>query len=185
MEQKNKKVPNLDFSGLSWNQLMELDSCTRCGQCLKWCPVYEFDNKEAITPMAKILSMGRVIRSQHSIFKKFIKPGTFLGKYLLPKEISMEEINEIASNLYECSTCRQCHFVCPSRIDTVELYEALRKMLVKSGIGPLENHKGLVTSSKNYDNPWQRPRSQRDRWVKIAKKDKRIKVLPQIIKPVV
>ena len=45
MEQENKKVPNLDFSGLSWNQLMELDSCTRCGQCLKWCPVYEFDNK--------------------------------------------------------------------------------------------------------------------------------------------
>ena len=48
--------------------------------------------------------------------------------------------------------------------------------------GPLDTHKGVVTSSKAYDNPWQQPRSQRARWTRIAKKEKRIKELPEMFK---
>ena len=86
-------------------------------------------------------------------------------------------------SLYECSTCRQCHFICPSVIDTVELYESLRRSLVSSGINQMENHLPMIASSKAYDNPWNQPRSQRVRWTRVALREKRIENLPKIIKP--
>ena len=183
MEKDMSVSPKIDFSELSWNQIMEIDSCTRCGMCVKWCPVYEFDGKETITPRMKFHRIKRVLRSQHSLINKLINPDSFLGRLICPKSVSVEELTELAESFYECSTCRQCHFVCPSRIDTVELYEAVRGSLVKAGYGPLPNHMGLSTSSKNYDNPWQRPRSQRDRWCKVAQKEGRISGLPVMLNP--
>ena len=35
-----KKQPSIDTKNLTAVQLMELDSCTRCGECVKWCPTY-------------------------------------------------------------------------------------------------------------------------------------------------
>lgn len=183
MNEENEKKTNIDFSHLSWSQLMELDSCTRCGQCVTWCPVYKFDENENITPRAKINAMRRLIRSQNSLINKIFKPGSLLGNMFGLKVVPDKEIDVIAENFYECSTCRQCHFVCPSRIDTVELYEAIRRCLVDAGYGPLENHKGLITSSNNYDNPWQQPRSHRDRWTRVAKREKRIDNIPTMLKP--
>ncbi len=184
MEEKVDMNTKIDFNkGLSWSQLMELDSCTRCGQCVTWCPVYKFDNNENITPRAKINAIRRVVRSQNSLLNKIFKPDTLFGKLFRPKVVLENEIKAITENFYECSTCRQCHFVCPSRIDTVELYEAVRKCFVDAGYGPLENHKGLTTSSNNYDNPWQQPRSHRDSWVRTAKREKRIESIPTMLRP--
>jgi heterodisulfide reductase subunit D len=56
----------------------------------------------------------------------------------------------------------------------VELWEGIRKSLVRAGYGPLETQNPLVVSVKAYDNPWQQPRSSRARWAKMAKKQKRI-----------
>lgn len=183
MEKSGPLPARIDFSRLSWDQIMAFDSCTRCGMCVKWCPVYVFDDKEAITPRMKLFRISRVLRSQHSLISRIVNPDSFLGRLICPKRVSAEELTEIVQSFYECSTCRQCHFVCPSRIDTVELYEAVRGSLVKAGLGPLPNHQGLSTSSRNYDNPWQRPRSQRDRWCKVAQKEGRINELPVMLKP--
>ncbi len=182
MQETDKKPVKIDFSNLSWHQMMELDACTRCGQCLKWCPVYVFDSREDIVPRTKLKAVKKIIKSQNSLISKFINPDSWLGKLICPKPVTMEDIKKAAEQIYECSTCRQCHFVCPSRIDTVELYEAVRWSFVKAGYGPLKNHMGLVTSSRDYDNPWQRPRSQRARWTKVALKEKRIDALPRMIK---
>jgi heterodisulfide reductase subunit D len=179
MNQENRK---LDFSALSWSQILELFSCTRCGACVKWCPVYFFDKKEDITPRAKLAAVRKIFRSNNSLLRRIFKPESRIAKILCP-EIPEEEIKKTAMALYECSTCRQCHFVCPSRIDTVELYEALRKVFVNAGYGPLPNHAALISSSKDYDNPWKQPRSHRARWTKVAKKEGRISETPRMIKP--
>jgi len=182
MTEKEKPGKIIDVSNLSWKQIMELDACTRCGECVKWCPVYVQDSRESITPRDKLRVFRKIIAVQNSLRRKWINPESWLGRLICPKLPTEEEIMKAAEALYECSTCRQCHFVCPSKIDTVELYEALRRSLVDSGIPHIDTHLPIVASSKAYDNPWQQPRSQRARWTRVAKKEKRIKELPKIFK---
>jgi heterodisulfide reductase subunit D len=183
MSEKPEFVQYLDLSNLSWHQVMELDACTRCGECVKWCPVYVQDPKETVTPRNKLRVFRKIIGAQYSLRNKFISPKSWLGRLIGPKLPTEEEILKAADALYECSTCRQCHFVCPSRIDTVELYEALRRSLVDSGIPHIDTHMPMVASSKAYDNPWNQPRSQRARWTRVARMEGRIKEIPKMIKP--
>jgi len=160
---------------------MELDACVRCGECVKWCPVYAHDSRELITPREKFRLFRKIIGSQNSLRRKFINPDRFPGKILCRKLPTEEEIKGASESLYECSTCRQCHFVCPSKIDTVELYEALRKSLINSGIPHIPRHEPMVASIKAYDNPWVQPRAYRERWTKTALKEGRIKKIPKVI----
>lgn len=73
---------------------------------------------------------------------------------------------EVADILYKCSCCGNCKVQCENDIPTVDIYEAMRAKLVEAGLGSLPAHKPLVMSIKNYDNPWQQPRSARARWAK-------------------
>lgn len=157
-------VKPLDWSELSWRQIMELYVCSRCGECQNWCPVYQEDQREAILPRGKAKMARQLLQSQNGLLAR-IK-----GK----KKISQEEMSQFASSLYECSVCGQCKEVCPNMIDTIELWEALRAVLVREGLGPLDNQKVLATSIKNNNNPWQQSRSTRDRWAVRAAKEKRI-----------
>jgi heterodisulfide reductase subunit D len=162
---------------LSPRQIIELDACTRCGECVEWCPVYNQDEREGVTPRSKATRFKKILSSQYGLFRS----DSFLGKLFRKKKISQEALNQFATDLYECSTCRQCHFVCPSYIDTVELWEGIRRSFVDAGYGPLEQQKNLIQSVKSYDNPWGQPRSSRSRWAKGAKRKKRIAQEPRDI----
>ncbi len=183
MSEEKIKKGKIDFSNLSRLQLMEVDACTRCGECVKWCPVYVFDKNENITPRGKLRKLKIIINAQNSLLLKILRPDSFIGGLLCPEPVSDEYIRKFAENLYECSTCRQCHFVCPSNIDTVELYEAIRRSIINAGFGPLDTQLGLITSTKSYDNPWQQPRSHRAKWTRTAKMAGRIDEIPIMLKP--
>lgn len=79
---------------------------------------------------------------------------------------NLELDDEVADILYKCSCCGNCKVQCENDIPTVDIYEAFRARLVEKGLGSLPAHKPLVTSIKNYDNPWQQPRSGRARWAR-------------------
>jgi len=180
--EKKKVGRKLNISNLTWRQVMEIDSCTRCGECVKWCPVYVQDSRESVTPRDKLHVFRKIIVAQNSLRSKFINPDSWLGRLICPKLPTEEELHKAVEALYECSTCRQCHFVCPSRIDTVELYEALRRALMNSGFKHIQTHIPMVKSSESYDNPWVQPRATRARWTKVAKKEGRMN-MPEMIKP--
>ena len=163
-------IKKLKVDNLSPRQLIELDACSRCGECLEWCPVYNQDEREGVTPRSKATRFKKILSSQYGLFRA----DSLLGKLFRRKKVTSEELNQFAADLYECSTCRQCHFVCPSQIDTVELWEGIRRSLVDAGYGPLEQQKSLIQSVKSYDNPWGQPRSSRTRWSKMAKRQKKI-----------
>lgn len=174
------KVDNLEKL-----RFIELDACTNCGACIEWCPVITVapEMSLSISPPAKVRFFNRVLNSQFSLRRMlFGKDDNFFNQLLRTPTVTKEEILSFMNDLYACSTCRQCHFVCPAHIDTVELWERIRRSIVEAEYGPLDTHKGVVTSSKAYDNPWQQPRSQRARWTRIAKKEKRIKELPEMFK---
>jgi len=158
----------IDISDISWRQIIEMDACMRCGECTVYCPTYMENvdsGKEDITPRGKILAFRKFVRGQHGL----------LARLLGPKKVDEDAMRKLASDLYECSVCGQCHAVCPSRISTMELWEDMRKVIVKAGYGPLKEHSALITSIRAYDNPWQQPRSARDRWTKRLRKTSPVK----------
>ena len=173
----DKIAKKINIEKFSVRQLLELDACTRCGECSNWCPAYDQENREALTPRGRAEVIKDIISRQHGIFRA----DSILGKLLRKKPVLESEMLDYAKDLYACSTCMQCHFVCPVLIDTVELWEKIREGIVDCGYGPLENQKDLVKKTKSYDNPWGQPRSSRARWAKIAKKKKRVTETPKDI----
>ena len=165
-------LPKIPIHDLDRLRLMELDACTNCGECVTWCPVYPQDEREAITPRKKIADFREMIKAQHS-------PNAVFFDY---NPVDTEMIKDFAKSLYECSTCGQCHFVCPSRIDTIELWEGIRRGIVEIGLGPMENQIHLVKNTKAYDNPWGQPRSSRAHWARAGKKEKTLIAPPREIK---
>jgi heterodisulfide reductase subunit D len=174
---KNAPAPKINIDKFSPRQLMELDACTRCGECSNWCPAYDQDPREPLTPRGRATLFKDIIARQHGVFSA----DSFLGKLTGKKPVTNTEMEIFSKDLYACSTCMQCHFVCPVAIDTVELWERIRETIVDAGCGPLPDQKALVINTKNYDNPWAQPRSSRGRWAKMAKKKKRIKDVPKDI----
>lgn len=165
-------LPKIPIGQLDQLQLMELDACTDCAECVSWCPVYSQDEKMGITARKKIATFKKIIQAQHN-------PNAVLFGY---NPVSSEEMKDFAKNLYECSTCGQCHVVCPSRIDTVELWEGIRRCVVDLGFGPLENHMPLIKNVMAYDNPWGQPRSSRANWARAGKREKALIAPPKEIK---
>jgi heterodisulfide reductase subunit D len=180
---------DIPLNSLKMKQLIELDACTRCGECLTWCPVYDQDTKEAIIPRRKVIDFLNIAKAQQGILAKILRSEkisnplkAMLGRIFRYREIGKTEIDDFVQNLYECSTCGQCEVVCPAHIETVMLWEELRRVIVQAGYGPLEAQKALVKSVKAFDNPWQQPRAARVKWARRAKKDGLIQKLPREIK---
>lgn len=181
-----RKIP---IHKLDIKRLIELDACTRCGECLSWCPVYDQDGKEGLIPRRKIIDFLRIARSQNGLLAGIMNSvrvaeslKKIIGRICGYKEVTKEQMDEFVFNLYECSTCAQCEVVCPAHIDTVNLWEELRRLIVRAGYGPLEPQKALRKSVMTYDNPWQQPRAGRTKWSRRAKKDKLIAGEPRQIK---
>lgn len=185
-EESARVIP---ISNLDMTQLMQLDACTRCGECLNWCPVYDQDKREEIIPRKKIFEFLSIIKSQHSFIAKLLASGKlgpgvqkFFKSLFGVRDVTPKDIEAFVQSLYECSTCGQCHIVCPANIDTVNLWEKIRESIVTAQYGPLEMQKALIQSVKAYDNPWQQPRVGRSKWAKWAEKEKLIAKQPAEIK---
>jgi len=188
-QEENPRAVDLPVSHLDVKRLIQLEGCTRCGECLNWCPVYDQDGREAILPRKKIQDFVRIVKSQQGLLAKIMKQEKaknplmkLLASIFGYREIGRQDMEAFARNLYECSTCGQCQVVCPANIDTVNLWEDIRRLIVSSGYGPLESQQVLVKSVKAYDNPWQQPRTARTKWVRRAQKDHEIIAPPREIK---
>ena len=91
-----------------------------------------------------------------------------IARALLEGDFDYEDAPEILKFLYTCTTCGACEMNCQRLQDKepLQVNETLRAQLIKDGIGPMPEHKVLIKSVKNYDNPWMQPRTQRDRWAR-------------------
>ncbi len=97
-----------------------------------------------------------------------------IARAILEGDFDYDDAPEIVDFIYTCTTCGACEMNCQRLQDKepLKVNETLRALLVKDGVGPKPEHKRLIKSVKNYDNPWMQPRAQRDRWAKkIALKD--------------
>ena len=136
---------------LTPQQLIELDACTQCGECLKYCPVQDVTGNTAISPPEKI-----------RIFREFIKATAGLkARFFSPKEIDRKLLEDFTKAVYECTTCGACTQSCTVGIFTQRLWPVLRKEMVKRGFGPLGAQKDIPRAIRETGNPYDKPTEER------------------------
>lgn len=108
-------------------QLIELDGCTRCGECVVWCPTFaEKPELDAITPLRKIEAVRRLVHGEYGL----------RARVFGPRAPAPDELATHSAGTYDCTLCGRCHVVCPVRIDTRSLWIGMREDLVRRGVYP-------------------------------------------------
>ncbi len=110
----------MDLSKLTPKQILEIDACTRCGECLRFCPIYSQKKEEAINPRGKIQAMKKFIRAQYGLWAKLFGA----------KKLKEEELKKFSEMIYHCTLCGECGLQCPVSIDSRSLWLALKEVLV-------------------------------------------------------
>jgi heterodisulfide reductase subunit D len=145
---KNKRSFTEELTPL---QVLEIDSCTQCGECLKHCPVQDVTGNPTVSPPEKI-----------RMFREFIGAGEGLKARLFGKgEASKKLLEDFTRAVYECTTCGACGQNCPVGIFTQRLWPVLRKEMVKRGLGPLGVQANLPKAIKRTGNPYEKPPEER------------------------
>lgn len=101
-----------DWKQFTWKQLLDFESCTRCGRCQDACPA--FASAEVLSPR------NMMIKLDAHLWEKD-------GKRKLHGDVVSKD------ELWACTTCRACVQVCPAFIDHVTSFVDLRRSLVDQG----------------------------------------------------
>jgi heterodisulfide reductase subunit D len=119
--------PQSVYSALPFTirQRIELDACTRCGDCISWCPTYkEKPASEAITPLKKI---------EFNLQDTILQQG-FLGWG--GQKTAEPSWQEYCGGVFDCTLCGRCAVVCPVHIQTRDLWLSMRAELINNGRVP-------------------------------------------------
>ncbi len=141
------------ISGLSKRQLIELDACTRCSECLRWCPVQEVTGKREISPPEKI-----------RLYREFIENTEGVKAMILGKKIDGSLFEDFVKAVYECTTCGACGEACEVGIFSQRLWPALRRKMVEIGLGPIGPQADLPKFVKETGNVYNKPPEERFNW---------------------
>jgi heterodisulfide reductase subunit D len=135
-------MSKLDLKHFTFMQLMELDACTRCGECIEWCPTFaEKAELDAITPLRKIESVHKFVDQQHG----------WRARIFGPRPLDAETVRTHSTGTYDCTLCGRCGVVCPVHIDTRSLWIAMRETLVDQEVypAPLDQLRDTITTQYN------------------------------------
>jgi heterodisulfide reductase subunit D len=135
---------------LTKQQVLEIDACTQCGECLRHCPVQEVGGDLAISPPEKI-----------RIFREFITTTEGLKNRLFGRDVDQKLLEDFTKAVFECTTCGSCSQNCPVGIFTQRLWPILRKEMVKRGFGPLGQQAEMPAVIEKTGNPYNKPPEQR------------------------
>jgi heterodisulfide reductase subunit D len=163
MAEETKKTKPLISGFMKSTQLMELDGCTRCQECMKWCPAYAVrPERPEVGPMHKAAKWRELLSSQKGL----------RAKILGGKPLTEGELSKFTEDMYICTTCGVCGTVCEAGINTVDLWEAVRPNLVARGSGPYGKQSAFPKLLSEYRNPFMAKQEERLSWLpKDAKVD--------------
>ncbi len=150
-------VPNIqDFT---WKDLLDLYSCTVCGQCQDQCPA---------NSSGKQLSPKKVI---HDLKDHLMEVGPELlkvagGAEASPdspgKTIAGEVITE--DEIWACTTCRACVEVCPLHIEHIDKIIGMRRSLVMERSEMPDEVQQALQCLTSREHPWRGTTATRTDW---------------------
>ncbi len=124
MSECSRKV---DLANFTLRQMMEMEACTRCGECINACPTFTEAQQEEIHPLQKIARVKGFWKADH------LGP---LARLFGIHKATEQELVTFGQAAYQCTLCARCHEVCPVRIDTRPLWISMREQLVEWGLYP-------------------------------------------------
>jgi Fe-S oxidoreductase len=107
--------------------MMEMEACTRCGECIDSCPTYTEAQSEEIHPLQKIARTKSFWKADHL---------GFLARLFGIRTPTEEQQAAFSQGVYQCTLCARCHVVCPVQINTRPLWISMREQLVEWGLYP-------------------------------------------------
>jgi len=130
----------MDIKKLTNKQLLNLQACTRCGECTDSCTAYSAREDLDISPAKKI-----------ELLKKRVRNNSLLGKLFLSYDLDEEKLQALAKGAYDCTLCSKCETTCPVNIDLQKMWISLRELLAEEGRAPeeLESLKERLKKSRN------------------------------------
>lgn len=122
-----KSDKRVDLAHFTLRQMIEMEACTHCGECIEHCPTFVETRSEEIHPLTKIARAKDFWKADHlgCLARLFgIRPST--------------EVDQAAfsQGVYQCTLCARCHVVCPVQIDTRSLWISMREQLVAWDLYP-------------------------------------------------
>lgn len=145
---KNKKPFGRELSKI---QRVELDACTQCGECLKYCPVQEVTGRPEISPPEKIRLFRKLIKETDSVKSRIFGEG----------HIDPQLFQDLTNAVYECTVCGACGQSCPVGLFNQRLWPVLRKEMVKRGLGPVGPQANMQKVITETGNPYNKPAEER------------------------
>ena len=125
-----------------------LYKCGRCSYCRGHCtetpiicPAYELtDRLEVVSPKGRLQIARRLL------------------------ENSIRPSKELSQSFFLCSLCGDCKDKCIEGIDTTEVFEAIREILVEKNVG-IDTHSQFLGSVVENNNPYFEPHEKRFAWL--------------------
>jgi len=142
---------------LSRKELLNLDSCTKCGRCHDACPAWA--SGRPLSPRDVVLGLREDAERALG------------GRSWLRESINynvsgpFDGIGIRAETLWSCTTCLACVDICPVGVEHVPLMVQLRRHLVEQGImeTPLQE---VLEDMMRYGNSFAAPESDRGEWAR-------------------
>jgi len=128
----------------SWKQLMDFDSCIRCGRCQEQCPAYA--SGLALSPRDLMVSLHA--HAWHAAN----------GRRLIGDAVAPEAI-------WACMNCRACAEACPVCNDPISVIVDMRRHLVLEGSVDSELQ-GALSNLGRYGNAFGKSERVRARWAR-------------------
>ncbi len=136
-----------NLKNLTWKDLMDLDTCVRCGRCQDNCPAHL--TKKPLSPKKVIQDLKKVLDN----YKK--EPDALLINDDITPEV-----------LFSCTTCRACMENCPAGIEHIDKMIEMKRYLVLMEGNISSEHQLLFKNLERNGNPWGMPAANRGDWVK-------------------
>ncbi|MBI4171699.1 MAG: (Fe-S)-binding protein [Actinobacteria bacterium] len=142
---------------LSWQHLLSLDSCTKCGKCHEACPAnatgYPLSPRDLVLDLREAAEGSLGIRAALGVGPAYEAGATLVANAIRPE------------TLWSCMQCMACVEICPVGIEHVPIIIELRRRLVDRG----EMEPMLQTTFETiYDsgNSFGEPKRKRGRWAR-------------------
>jgi Fe-S oxidoreductase len=132
------------WQDFTWNQLLGIEACTRCGRCQEDCPAHI--SGLALSPRDIMVKLDALMRAREN------------GRDLHGDVITAEE-------LWACTSCHACVQNCPVFIDQLSPIVDMRRYLVNEGLidGQLQD---ALANLGRYGNSFGKSDRMRARWTK-------------------
>jgi len=138
----SKDGRKLNLANFILRQMMELEACTRCGECIETCPTFAEAQNEEIHPLQKITRTKNFWKADHL---------GLLARLFGIHKATEQDLAAFSQGSFQCTLCARCHEVCPVQIDTRPLWISMREQLVEWGLYPefFDTLRDRVTSQYN------------------------------------